>query len=75
MARSKAGNAILGGLKDCADSARLKDAGIFALKFGLYAVKVPALTTVVKLGTVWRENFQDRAMSAVMHGGDITPYK
>ena len=40
MARSKAGNAILGGLKDCADSARLKDAGIFALKFGLYAVKV-----------------------------------
>ena len=38
-----AGNAILGGLKDCADSARLQDAGKFALQFGLYAVKVSAI--------------------------------
>lgn len=37
---AQAGNAILGGLKDCADSARLQDAGKFALQFGLYAVKV-----------------------------------
>lgn len=38
-----AGNAILGGLEDCATTARQKDAKMFALKFGLYAIKVSAI--------------------------------
>eukprot|EP00438_Fugacium_kawagutii_P019994 Skav211723 [mRNA] locus=scaffold1965:6320:14478:- [translate_table: standard] len=38
-----AGAAILGGLKDCAESARQRDPKMFALKFGLYAVKVSAI--------------------------------
>lgn len=38
-----AGNSILGGLEDCATTARQQDAKVFALKFGLYAIKVSAI--------------------------------
>lgn len=38
-----AGNSILGGLEECATTARQQDAKVFALKFGLYAIKVSAI--------------------------------
>lgn len=30
---------VLGGLKECSDSARTEDAKLFALKFALYGIK------------------------------------